>query len=187
MEALRHWVEVGGIDGFRFDLATVMGRTLTGFSADAPLLTAIAQDPVLKDVLLIAEPWDIGPGGYQLGQFGAPWLEWNDHYRDDVRRFWRGDSGAAGGLATRLAGSADLFRRSHRRPSASVNFVAAHDGFALADVVAYADKHNEANGEGNRDGTSANWSWNNGVEGAFGRRWRSGGARPATSGRCWRR
>ncbi len=168
MDAMRHWVRVTGIDGFRFDLAPVMGRTAAGFSPHAPLLAAIAQDPVLKNSLLIAEPWDIGPGGYQLGAFGAPWLEWNDHYRDDVRRYWRGDAGAAGGLATRLAGSADVFAGQHRPPSASVNSVAAHDGFALADVVAYAGKHNQANGEGNRDGTGANWSWNNGIEGATG-------------------
>ena len=165
LDILRHWVRLG-FDGFRFDLAPVMGRLATGFRPDAPLLAAMAADPVLSKVTLIAEPWDVGPGGYQLGAFGAPWQEWNDHYRDDVRRFWRGDAGAASGLATRLAGSSDIFLRSGRPPSASVNFIAAHDGFPLADLAAYAGKHNEANGEENRDGTNDNLSWNNGAEGA---------------------
>ena len=119
---------------------------------------------MLRELKLIAEPWDIGPGGYQPGQFPAAWGEWNDRYRDDVRRFWRGDGGLPGALATRLAGSADVFG-AKRRPSRSVNFVVAHDGFTLADLVVHADKHNEANGEDNRDGTDANHSWNHGVEG----------------------
>jgi glycogen operon protein len=168
MDSLRHFVEAAGIDGFRFDLATALGRTASGFSAEAPLLAAIAQDPVLRGLRLIAEPWDVGPGGYRLGGFPAPWLEWNDRYRDDVRKFWRGDPGAVGALATRLAGSADIFAPSRRSPSASVNFIATHDGFTLRDLVSYEHKHNAANGEDNRDGTDANFSWNNGCEGGAG-------------------
>lgn len=168
MDSMRRLVEGAGVDGFRFDLAPVLGRSETGFSAQAPLLSAIGQDPVLRDAMLIAEPWDIGAGGYQLGGFAAPFMEWNDRYRDDVRRFWRGEFGAIGGFATRLAGSRDIFARSHRPPSASVNFTAAHDGLALRDVVAYSHKHNEANGEDNRDGSSVNHSWNHGVEGPAG-------------------
>ena len=164
MDALRHWTRLG-FDGFRFDLAPVLGRLATGFSPDAPLLTAIRQDPELSAVTLIAEPWDVGPGGYQLGNFPSPWMEWNDRYRDDVRRFWRGDRGATSALATRLTGSADVFAGSRRSPSASVNFIAAHDGFPLADLAAYQGKHNEANGESNRDGSNDNWSWNCGTEG----------------------
>lgn len=164
MDALRHWRGLG-VAGFRFDLGTVMGRTETGFSQDAPLFAAILQDPELSQAILIAEPWDIGPGGYQLGNFPPPFAEWNGRYRDDVRRFWRGDAGLAGGLATRLAGSSDIFAARHRGPDASVNFLAAHDGFTLADLVSYAAKHNEANGEGNRDGDNDSHSWNNGVEG----------------------
>jgi glycogen debranching enzyme len=164
-DAMRHWVETAGIDGFRFDLATVLGRARDGFSPEAPLLSAIGQDPVLRQTLLIAEPWDVGCGGYRLGQFPAPFLEWSDKYRDDVRRFWRNDAAAAGSLATRLAGSSDIFQARSRRPSASVNYLACHDGFALADVVSYAQKHNGANGEANRDGLDDNHSWNNGAEG----------------------
>ncbi|MEO8669271.1 MAG: glycogen debranching protein GlgX [Bauldia sp.] len=168
LDALRYFATIGGVDGYRFDLAPVLGRCDDGFRPDAPLLSAIGRDPVLKDLLLIAEPWDIGHGGYRLGEFPESWSEWNDRYRDDVRRFWRGDDGAIGSLATRLAGSADLFEASGRPPSASINFVAAHDGFTLADLVAYADKHNEANGEGNRDGAAFNFSWNSGAEGPAG-------------------
>lgn len=163
-DALRHLRGLG-VAGFRFDLGTVMGRSDSGFSADAPLFAAILQDPDLSQALLIAEPWDIGPGGYQLGGFPAPFAEWNGRYRDDVRRFWRGDAGATGALATRLSGSADLYAGRHRGPLASINFIAAHDGFTAADLVAYAHKHNEANGEGNRDGDNDSHSWNNGVEG----------------------
>ena len=163
LDALRAWAEFGGINGFRFDLATTLARSSSGFNPGAPLLSAIEQDPVLRNLRLVAEPWDIGPGGYQVGAFGAQWGEWNDRYRDDVRRFWRGD-GAIADLATRLAGSADLFWPKHR-PSRSINFVTVHDGFTLADLVSYAHKHNEANGEGNRDGTNDNRSWNNGIEG----------------------
>ena len=168
MDSMRYFVERAGIDGFRFDLAPVLGRSESGFSAQSPLLAAIAQDPVLCDVMLIAEPWDVGPGGYQLGAFPAPFMEWNDRYRDDARRFWQGEFGAIGGFATRIAGSRDIFARSHRPPSASVNFVAAHDGFTLRDVVTYSHKHNEANGENNRDGSSVNHSWNYDVEGPGG-------------------
>ncbi len=163
MDALRAWATLGGVHGFRFDLGTIMGRREGGFDPAAPLLTAISQDPLLRDLKLIAEPWDVGWGGYQLGKFPGGWGEWNDRFRDDVRRFWRGD-GSLGDLATRLAGSADLLG-AHRRPSRGVNFVVAHDGFTLADLVSYERKHNDANGEGNRDGTDDNKSWNNGVEG----------------------
>lgn len=165
MDALRLWAERGGFDGFRYDLATVLGRRPGGFDAEAPLLAAIGQDPTLRDLIHVAEPWDIGPGGHRLGQFPAGWGEWNDRFRDTVRRFWRGDAGRRGDLATRLAGSADVFGARHRPPSRSVNFVTAHDGFTLADLVAYTAKRNHANGEDNRDGTDDNLSWNGGVEG----------------------
>ena len=163
MEAMRTWVTRGGVAGFRFDLATVLGRRANGFDPEAPLLAAIDQDPLLRGLKLIAEPWDCGPGGYQLGRFPALWGEWNDGFRDTVRRFWRGGA-SLGELAGRLAGSQDRFGSRHR-PSRSVNFVTAHDGFTLADLVSYAGKHNEANGEQNRDGTDQNGSWNHGVEG----------------------
>jgi glycogen debranching enzyme len=156
---LCHWVLQCGIDGFRYDLAPVMGREAEGFNVHAPLLDAINNDAVLGQLIHIAEPWDVGPGGYQLGNFPANWLEWNDHFRDDVRRFWRGDSGMRPKLATRLAGSSDVFNRQTRKPSASVNFVAAHDGFALADVVSFAQKRNLANGENNRDGNDGEVCW----------------------------
>ncbi len=158
MDAMRNWVRRTGIDGFRFDLAPVMGRTAQGYSADAPLLAAIEQDPLLSKLTMIAEPWDIGPDGYQLGRFPARWLEWNDRYRDDIRRFWRGDGGSVGGLATRLAGSSDIFS-PHRRPSCGINFVAAHDGFTLRDAVTFKTKNNEANGENNRDGNDHEAAW----------------------------
>ncbi len=159
LASLRHFVGQCGVDGFRFDLATVMARG-PGFASDAPLFAEIAADPLLADRIMIAEPWDIGPGGYQLGNFPASWLEWNDRFRDDVRRFWRGD-GAIADFVTRIAGSSDVFKGECR----SVNFVAAHDGFTLADTVSYSGKHNHANGEGNRDGHSDNHSWNGGIEG----------------------
>lgn len=166
-DALRHWALQGGIDGFRFDLAPALCRVDGRFDTRSPFLAAIEQDPVLRDRPMIAEPWDIGPDGYRLGAFPARWSEWSDRYRDDVRRFWRGDGGV-GALATRLAGSSDIFGHRHRRPSASVNFLSAHDGFTLADVVAYSGKHNEANGEGNRDGHSGEIAWNHGEEGPSG-------------------
>ena len=164
LDAMRHWAAATNIDGFRLDLATILGRTTNGFRPDAPLFSAIDADPLLGRLTIIAEPWDVGRGGYQLGNFPPRWREWNDRYRDDIRRFWRGDADTLGTLATRLAGSGDIF--AGRRPSASVNFLAAHDGFPLADIVAYERKHNQANGESNRDGTDANFSWNNGIESA---------------------
>ena len=166
LDALRYYAVAAGIDGFRFDLATTLGRTSGGFDPAAPLLAAIAQDPVLRLLKLVAEPWDVGEGGYRLGAFPASWGEWNDRYRDTVRRFWRGDTGMVGELATRMAGSADVFAARRRPPTSSVNFVAAHDGFTLRDLVTFQHKHNEANGENNRDGTESNYSWNHGVEGA---------------------
>ncbi|MBV1705515.1 MAG: hypothetical protein KGQ28_11980, partial [Hyphomicrobiales bacterium] len=164
LACLRRWMALGGIDGFRFDLAPALGRRDDGFDPAAPLIEAIRADPVLSRGTLIAEPWDVGPGGYALGRFPREWGEWIDRYRDDARRFWRGDAGSKGALATRLAGSSDVFA-AKGSPSRSVNFVAAHDGFTLADLVSYARKSNEANGEGNRDGTDDNNSWNHGVEG----------------------
>ncbi|WP_062229463.1 glycogen debranching protein GlgX [Aureimonas frigidaquae] len=166
VDTLRTFVESCGVDGFRYDLGTVLGRGQDGrFDPGAPLLSAIAGDPVLTDRIHAMEPWDIGPGGYQVGRFRPPYLEWQDRFRDDVRRFWKGEDAMIGPLATRLAGSADLFEQSGRDAAASVNFVAAHDGFTLADVTAYRTKHNEANGEENRDGHHDNHSWNWGVEG----------------------
>jgi glycogen operon protein len=161
LDTLRHFVRYCGVDGFRFDLATILARG-PGFNPHAEVFSEIAQDPLLSDRVLIAEPWDTGPGGYQLGHFPGNWLEWNDRYRDDVRRFWRGDPGMTGALATRMMGSSDIFAGSHSR---SVNFLASHDGLTLADITAYRERHNEANGENNRDGHSENYSWNNGAEG----------------------
>ena len=165
MDSLRYWVEVMHVDGFRFDLASVLGRTRGVFDRDAPLFRAIRQDPVLNRVKLIAEPWDIGPGGYQLGAYPAPFAEWNDRYRDQIRGFWRGDPGLIGKLAKRVAGSAARFDHDGRPATSSVNFVAAHDGFTLMDTVSFNDKHNEANGEENRDGHNHNLSDNMGAEG----------------------
>jgi len=165
VDTLRHFVLSAGIDGFRFDLAPIMGRHWDGFHQDAPTLQAILEDEVLEDRILIAEPWDIGPGGYQLGRFPPAFLEWNDRARDTFRRHWRGDDGTTGDLATALAGSSDLFAHDGHGQTRSVNFIAAHDGFSLYDLVSYAHKHNEANGEENRDGHNENHSWNNGVEG----------------------
>lgn len=161
-DSLRHFVTQAGVDGFRFDLGPALGRMADGFDPHAPLLEELRADPILADRVMIAEPWDIGPGGYQLGRFGQGWLEWNDRYRDDMRRFWRGDAGMIGAFATRLTGSSDIFAGEATR---SVNFLAAHDGFTLADMTAYAQRHNEANGEQNRDGHGENFSWNNGIEG----------------------
>ena len=165
VESLRRFVLEAGVEGFRFDLATSLARRADGFDPRAPLLTAISSDPALRDRLMIAEPWDIGPGGYQLGNFPGGWLEWNDRYRDDVRRFWRGAPHAAGAFATRLAGSSDLFQTAGRGPHDSVNFIAAHDGFTLRDLVSYAARNNFANGEDNRDGNASEICWNGGVEG----------------------
>ena len=164
MAALRSWALRAGVDGFRLDLATTLGRRADGFDSAAPLLAAMAQDPVLAARAIVAEPWDPGPGGYRLGAFPAGWGEWNDRYRDAARRFWRDDAGVLGELATRFAGSADIFAPP-RPVSRSVNFITAHDGFTLADLVACTTKRNAANGEANRDGTDNNLSWNNGFEG----------------------
>ncbi len=164
LAALRHWVRRFGIDGFRFDLATTLGRAGGRFDRDAPLFRALAADPLLKERLLIAEPWDLGPDGYRLGGFPATWAEWNDRFRNTVRRFWKGDPGMLAELGRRLHGSADL--STGRPPAHSINYVASHDGFTLADLVAYAAKHNQANGEDNRDGSDHNHSCNHGVEGA---------------------
>ncbi|MGR4050651.1 glycogen debranching protein GlgX [Kosakonia cowanii] len=161
---LRYWVETFHIDGFRFDLAPVMGRT-PAFNPQAPLFAAIQNDPLLRDLKLIAEPWDIGEGGYQVGNFPAPFAEWNDHFRDAARRFWLTESLPMGAFAGRFAASSDLFKRNGRLPSATVNLVTAHDGFTLRDCVSFNHKHNQANGEDNRDGTNDNHSFNHGVEG----------------------
>lgn len=165
MDSLRYWAEVMGVDGFRFDLCAALGRTPNGFDRNAGLFEAMKQDPVLSGLKLIAEPWDIGPGGYQLGAFTWPFLEWNDKFRDGVRRFWRGDPGRTPDLADRITGSATQFDHSGRAATSSVNFIAAHDGMTLHDLVAYSHKHNEANGEEGRDGHSEDFSDNFGVEG----------------------
>jgi glycogen operon protein len=165
MDSLRYWATEMGVDGFRFDLATILGREPYGFDPHGSFLDAVRQDPVLAQVKLIAEPWDIGPGGYQVGNFPPGWAEWNDRYRDTVRRYWRGDEGILPELAARLTASSDQFARTGRRPWASVNFITAHDGYTLHDLVSYNDRHNEANGEDNADGHQENYSTNYGVEG----------------------
>ena len=163
-DSLRYWVSETHVDGFRFDLGTILAREPNGFDYQSGFLKACSQDPVLETVKLIAEPWDCGPGGYQVGGFPPGWAEWNDQFRDTVRSFWKGDAAAAA-LAPRLCGSPDLFKHRGRKSWASVNFVTSHDGFTLNDLVTYNDKHNEANNENNQDGTSDNRSWNMGVEG----------------------
>ena len=165
MDSLRFWVDEMHVDGFRFDLATTLGRGDTGFDPRATFFDCVRQDPVLARVKLIAEPWDVGFDGHQTGRFPAGWCEWNDRFRDSVRAFWVRKAAYRGELASRLAGSSDLFKHNGRRPQASVNYVAAHDGFTLQDVVSYDRRHNEANGEDNHDGQSGNRSWNCGVEG----------------------
>jgi len=165
MDSLRYWVESFHVDGFRFDLGTVLGREETGFDPNAGFFDALRQDPVLARTKMISEPWDIGPGGYQLGNHPPGFAEWNDRFRDGVRRFWKGDEGMRPDLAARLLGSAELFDRRRRQPWASVNYVASHDGFTLEDVVSYGRRHNLANGEGNRDGHGDNHGHNWGVEG----------------------
>jgi glycogen operon protein len=166
MDSLRHWVTAFGVDGFRFDLGATLGRRDTGFDPRAPLFDAMRQDPVLAGAKLIAEPWDIGPGGYRLGQFPPPFSEWNDRYRDTIRRAWRGDTGQIADLAAGLAGSADAFDHGGRSATASLNLVTAHDGFTLTDLVSFNTRHNAANGEDGRDGHGQNYSDNLGVEGA---------------------
>ena len=168
MDSLRYWVNEMHVDGFRFDLAPALARERGEFRRDGPFLSAIHQDPVLSQVKLVAEPWDLGPDGYRLGQFPPGWAEWNGRYRDAARRFWKGESGVVAELASRLVGSSDIFGHDGRHPWASVNFIACHDGFTLQDLVSYDKKHNEDNGEANRDGTDANYSWNCGVEGPSG-------------------
>ena len=165
MDSLRYWVLEMHVDGFRFDLASTLARELHEVNRLGAFFDIIHQDPVISQVKLIAEPWDVGPGGYQVGNFPVLWTEWNGKYRDTVRRFWKGDGGLACELATRLAGSSDLYQDDGRRPYASINFVTAHDGFTLQDLVSYNEKHNQANGEDNRDGSDQNDSWNCGVEG----------------------
>jgi len=165
MDSLRYWVLEMHVDGFRFDLASALARELFEVDKLGAFFDIVHQDPVLSQVKLIAEPWDLGAGGYQVGNFPVLWTEWNGKYRDSVRRFWRGDGGQASEFATRLTGSSDLYGHSGRRPYASINFVTAHDGFTLRDLVSYNEKHNEANGEGSADGESHNNSWNCGMEG----------------------
>ncbi|SDG40846.1 glycogen debranching protein GlgX [Pseudomonas abietaniphila] len=164
-DSLRYWASEMHVDGFRFDLATILGRYHDGFDERHSFLVACRQDPVLRQVKLIAEPWDCGPGGYQVGHFAPGWAEWNDKFRDTVRAFWKGDEGQLADLASRLTASGNMFNQRGRRPYASVNFVTAHDGFTLHDLVSYNDKHNEDNDENNQDGSNDNRSWNHGVEG----------------------
>jgi isoamylase len=165
LDSLDYWATEMHVDGFRFDLATVLGKGSQGFDQNHAFFAAVRQSPQLRGIKLIAEPWDLGPGGYQLGNFPPGWREWNDRYRDTVRRFWRGESGILPEFAGRIAGSADLFDHGARRANASINYVTAHDGFTLRDLVSYNEKHNEANGEDNNDGHAENLSWNGGVEG----------------------
>ncbi|MGY1718811.1 MULTISPECIES: glycogen debranching protein GlgX [unclassified Blastococcus] len=165
MDSLRYWVTEMHVDGFRFDLASALARELHAVDRLATFFDLVHQDPVVSQVKLIAEPWDVGEGGYQVGNFPALWTEWNGKYRDTVRDFWRGEGGTIGEFADRISGSSDLYQHSGRRPVASINFVTAHDGFTMRDLVSYNEKHNEANGEGNNDGESHNRSWNCGVEG----------------------
>jgi glycogen operon protein len=165
MDSLRYWVTEMHIDGFRFDLAATLGRSQLIVDHMSAFFSIIHQDPILSQVKLIAEPWDVGPGGYQVGQFPVLWAEWNGRYRDCVRKFWKGDGGTVSEFATRLTGSSDLYMDDGRRPTASINFITCHDGFCLHDLVSYNDKHNDANGEENRDGSNDNNSWNCGAEG----------------------
>jgi isoamylase len=165
MDSLRYWVNDMHVDGFRFDLASTLARDEKGVNKLHAFFEIIHQDPVLSQTKLIAEPWDVGDGGYQVGNFPILWAEWNGKYRDEVRRFWKGDEGRIGEIAYRLTGSPDLYQHSGRRPYASINFITAHDGFTLNDLVSYNDKHNEANGENNQDGDNNNNSWNCGAEG----------------------
>ena len=165
MDSLRYWVTEMHVDGFRFDLASTLAREFYDVDKLSTFFELVQQDPIVSQVKLIAEPWDVGPGGYQVGNFPPQWTEWNGKYRDTVRDFWRGEPSTLGEFAARLTGSADLYEGDGRRPVASINFVTAHDGFTLADLVSYNEKHNDANGEGNHDGESENRSWNSGVEG----------------------
>ena len=166
MDCLRYWVEQCHVDGFRFDLASVLGRDKPDFNARAQLFADIRNDPSLQNVKLIAEPWDIGHYGYQVGNFPSYFAEWNDRFRDDLCRFWLWKSGKIGAFAERFAGSSDLFKKNDRLPHTTLNFITAHDGFTLKDLVSYNQKHNEANGEENRDGRNENYSYNHGIEGS---------------------
>ena len=165
MDSLRYWVTEMHVDGFRFDLATTLARQNMLFSQQSGFLYAVGQDPILRNIKLIAEPWDVGYGGYQVGAFLPGWAEWNDKYRDNIRRFWKGDTYQTAEMASRLTGSSDIFNYNNRDIWASVNFITAHDGFNLNDLVSYNHKHNLSNGEQNKDGTDSNWSWNSGIEG----------------------
>ena len=165
MDSLRYWVEEMHVDGYRFDLAPVLGRGDEGFSRQAAFFAAVAQDPVLSRVKMIAEPWDLGPGGYQVGGFPNGWAEWNDKFRDDIRSFWLRHPATRGGFAQRLCASSDLYQARGRAPAESVNYVISHDGFTLRDLLSYNERHNLANGEENRDGTGNNLSFNAGAEG----------------------
>jgi glycogen operon protein len=165
MDSLRYWVTEMHVDGFRFDLASTLAREFHDVNKLGAFFDIIHQDPIIADVKLIAEPWDVGEGGYQVGNFPVLWAEWNGKYRDTARRFWKGDSGLLADFAYRLTGSSDLYQSDGRTPSASINFITAHDGFTLCDLVSYNEKHNEANGDNNTDGNSNNDSWNMGAEG----------------------
>jgi glycogen operon protein len=165
MDSLRYWVTEMHVDGFRFDLASTLAREFYEVDKLSTFFELVQQDPTISQVKLIAEPWDVGPGGYQVGNFPPQWTEWNGKYRDTVRDLWRGEPGSLGEFASRFTGSADLYEQDGRRPVASINFVTAHDGFTIADLVSYNEKHNDANGEDNNDGESHNRSWNCGVEG----------------------
>src|SRR5262249_45976146 len=165
MDSLRYWIQEMHVDGFRFDLAATLARSLHEVDQLSSFFTIIHQDPVISQVKLIAEPWDVGEGGYHVGNFPVRWAEWNGRYRDTLRAFWKGEGGQVSDLGFRLSGSSDLYESDGRRPYSSINFVTAHDGFTLKDLVSYEEKHNEANGEDNRDGTNDNRSWNCGAEG----------------------
>ncbi len=191
MDSLRYWVEEMHVDGFRFDLAAALARSLHEVDRLSSFFTVIHQDPIISQVKLIAEPWDVGAGGYQVGRFPVRWAEWNGRYRDTMRAFWRGDGGRAADLGYRLTGSSDLYQHGGRSPSSSINFVTAHDGFTLRDLVSYDHKHNEANGENNADGNSDERSWGCGAEGptedAGVRALRVSGRRETSSRRCFYR
>ena len=165
MDSLRHWVLDMHVDGFRFDLASALAREIFEVDRLSALFDIIHQDPVLSQIKLIAEPWDVGEGGYQVGNFPPKWSEWNADYRDTMRDFWRGEHARLATFAKRFTGSPDLYRSDTRRPTASINFITCHDGFTLADLVSYNEKHNDDNGEESRDGESHNRSWNHGAEG----------------------
>jgi isoamylase len=165
MDSLRYWILEMHVDGFRFDLAAALARELHEVDRLSAFFDIVNQDPVISQVKLIAEPWDVGEGGYQVGKFPTLWAEWNGKYRDTVRRYWKGDAGQLAELGNRLTGSSDLYQHDGRHPSASVNFITAHDGFTLLDLVSYDAKHNQGNGEENRDGANDNHSWNHGIEG----------------------